>query len=198
MINVHYSKRYWVFAMSHLFPASDPILLLSASKARSFGIAADSASDRQNFSEFFAIWLMLCSRLDALGQDWQVSFSDPVAVSDYITMRCSLTIDGIKREATGSDKGCLIQVGSATIGVHAPERAMLNSFCNAAAQFGVILPFGQLRNNKSPDNREDLMEVVKILRKLQHKHKRFHLFGWNFQTNAPARWLANSNLNRRN
>lgn len=175
--------------MNHLSHASDPILLLSASKARSFGIAANSGSDRHNFSEFFTVWLMLCSRLDALGQDWQVSFSDPVAVSDYITMRCSLTIDRVRREATGSDKGCLIQVGSTTIGVHAPERAMLNSFCNAASQFGVILPFAKLRNKKPPDKREDLMEVVKMLRKLQHKHKRFQLFGWNFQTNDRAKWI---------
>lgn len=176
--------------MSHLSPASDPILLLSASKARSFGIAANSEGDRHNFSEFFTVWLMLCSRLDALGQDWQVSFSDPVAVSDYITMRCSLTIDHVRREATGSDKGCLIQVGSTTIGVHAPERAMLNSFCNAAAQFGVILPFAKLHTKKPPDKREDLLEVVKMLRKLQHKHKRFQVFGWNFQINDRAKWIS--------
>ncbi len=173
--------------MTHLSNASDPIMLLSASKARSFGIAAKCGGDRENFSEFFTVWLTLCSRLDAFGHDWQVSFSDPVTVSDYITMRCSLTIDGITREATGSDKGCLIQVGSATIGVHAPERAMLNSFCNAAAHFGVLLPFGKLRGKKPPDsNREDLMEVVKMLRKLQRKHKSFMLFGWDFQPFAKS------------
>jgi hypothetical protein len=177
--------------MSHLSNASDPILLLSASKARSFGIAAKCVGDRHNFSGFFTVWLMLCSRLDALGSDWQVRFADPVGVSDYITMRCSLTIDGISREATGSDKGCLIQVGSSTIGVHAPERAMLNSFCNAAAQFGVLLPFGMLKGKKPPDaNREDLMEVVKMLRKLQRKHTSFMLFGWSFQPFAkPQRML---------
>ena len=186
MINVQYSKSFLVFTMTHLSNASDPILLLSASKARSFGIAAKCAGDRDNFSEFFTVWLTLCSRLDAFGHDWQVSFSDPVAVSDYITMRCSLTIDGITREATGSDKGCLIYVGSATIGVHAPERAMLNAFCNAAAHFGVILSLGKLRAKKPPDKREDLMEVVKMLRKLQRKHKSFILFGWNFQPFAKS------------
>ena len=179
--------------MTHLSDASDPILLLSASKARSFGIATHSEGDRQNYSEFFTVWLMLCSRLDALSHDWKVSFSDPVAVSDYITMRCSLTIDRVTREATGSDKGCLIQVGEATIGVHAPERAMLNSFCNAAAQFGVLLPFARLRTKKPPDNREDLMEVVKILRQMQRKHKSFMVFGWNLQpfVNNSANTLAN-------
>lgn len=187
--------------MTHVSDASEPILLLSASKARSFGIATHHSScsegDRQNYSEFFTVWLMLCSRLDALSHDWKVSFSDPVAVSDYITMRCSLTIDRVTREATGSDKGCLIQVGEATIGVHAPERAMLNSFCNAAAQFGVLLPFARLRAKKPPDHREDLMEVVKILRQMQRKHKSFMVFGWNLQpfaSNSPNT-TANSAAN---
>ena len=80
----------------------------------------------------------------------------------------------------------LIYVGSATIGVHAPERDMLNAFCNAAAHFGVILSLGKLRSKKPPDKREDLMKVVKMLRKLQRKHKSFILFGWNFQPFAKS------------
>jgi hypothetical protein len=86
-------------------------------------------------------------------------------------MRCFLTIGDITREATGSDKGCLIQLGSSTISVHAPERAMLNAFCNASVHFGVILPFKHLRTKKPPDDKHDLEAVVSILRKIQHKQK---------------------------
>jgi len=164
--------------MNCFHDASTPVLSLSASKARSFGISENTHGDTAS-SEFFTVWQMLCSRLDAFKQNspnnsynnWQVSFSNPVAVSDYITMRCLLTIDGITREATGSDKGCLIQVGSSTIGVHAPERAMLNAFCNAAVHFGIILPFYQIRAQKPPDDHHDLESVVSILRKMQNKQK---------------------------
>ena len=161
-----------------LFPASSaPILSLSASKARSFGISENNSGNNDD-SEFFTVWQMLCSRLDTHkgnfqndSRNWQVSFDTPVAVSDYITMRCMLTIGNITREATGSDKGCLIRVGSSVIGVHAPERAMLNAFCNAAVHFGIFLPFKQIRDKKPPDDNHDLKAVVTILRKIQHKQK---------------------------
>ncbi|WP_156341365.1 hypothetical protein [Pseudanabaena sp. 'Roaring Creek'] len=153
------------------FPdSSAPILSLSASKARSFGISENVVGQNES-SEFFTVWQMLCSRLDAHKDNWQVSFSSPVAVSDYITMRCLLTVGGITREATGSDKGCLIQVGETAIGVHAPERAMLNAFCNAALHFGIVLPFKHLRAKKPPDDNHDLEAVVNILRKMQRKQK---------------------------
>ena len=143
---------------------SEPILSLSASKARSFGIAENSHDE----SKFFAVWLELCARLDAINPNWQVHFSSPVAISDYITMRCKLELGDVTREATGSDKGCLIRVGASTIGIHAPERAMLNAFCNAATQFGIILK----HTKKPPDtNNHDLESVVTILRKMQRKQK---------------------------
>jgi hypothetical protein len=163
-------KEFLVLSMNRLPDASAPILSLSASKARSFGISENIVGNNSS-SEFFAVWQMLCSRLDAIKGNWQVSFSSPVAVSDYITMRCFLTIGDITREATGSDKGCLIQLGSSTISVHAPERAMLNAFCNASVHFGVILPFKHLRTKKPPDDKHDLEAVVSILRKIQHKQK---------------------------
>ncbi|PZV10841.1 MAG: hypothetical protein DCF20_20685 [Pseudanabaena sp.] len=153
--------------MTRFSKPSAPILSLSASKARSFGIAENC----HDASEFFAIWQGLCSRLDAINTNWQVHFSSPLAVSDYITMRCTLILGDITREATGSDKGCLIQIGASTIGIHSPERAMLNAFCNAATQFGISIPFWQTRAKKPPDNRADLEHVVDILRKLQRKQK---------------------------
>lgn len=142
---------------------SDQILSLSASKARSFGIAENN----EDASKFFAVWQALCARLDAINPNWQVHFSSPLAVSDYITMRCTLELGDITREATGSDKGCLIRVGASTIGIHAPERAMLNAFCNAATQFGIILNY----TKKPPDTNHDLESVVSILRKMQRKQK---------------------------
>ena len=142
---------------------SEPILSLSASKARSFGITENN----HDASKFFAIWQALCARLDAINPHWQVHFSAPLVVSDYITMRCRLEVGDITREATGSDKGCLIQVGNSTIGIHAPERAMLNAFCNAATQFGIVLH----HTKKPPDSKHDLESVVTILRKLQRKQK---------------------------
>jgi len=142
---------------------SDQILSLSASKARSFGIAENN----HDASKFFAVWQALCARLDAINPNWQVHFSSPLAVSDYITMRCTLELGDITREATGSDKGCLIRVGASTIGIHAPERAMLNAFCNAATQFGIVLNY----TKKPPDTNHDLESVVTILRKMQRKQK---------------------------
>ena len=117
--------------------ASAPTLSLSASKARAFGIIKDDHDD----SHFFATWQALCCRLDAINPNWQVHFSEPIAVSDYITMQCTLVIGEVSREATGSNKGCLIQVGDSNIGIHAPEQAMINAFRNAAMQFGVMIPF---------------------------------------------------------
>jgi len=163
-------KEFLVLSMTCFPDSSTPILSLSASKARSFGIS-EKIVGNDTSSEFFAVWHMLCSRLDTRKGNWQVSFSSPVAVSDYITMRCLLTVGGITREATGSDKGCLIQVGTSSIGVHAPERAMLNAFCNAAVHFGIILPFKQIRAKKPPDDTQDLEAVVSILRKIQRKQK---------------------------
>jgi hypothetical protein len=142
---------------------SEPILSLSASKARSFGIAENS----HDASKFFTIWQALCARLDAINPNWQVHFSEPVAVSDYITMRCTLELGTVSREATGSDKGCVIRVGTSTIGIHAPERAMLNAFCNAATQFGIVINY----TKKPPDTNHDLESVVTILRKMQRKQK---------------------------
>jgi hypothetical protein len=142
---------------------SDQILSISASKARSFGIAENN----HDAYKFFAVWQALCARLDAINPNWQVHFSSPLAISDYITMRCTLELGDITREATGSDKGCLIRVGASTIGIHAPERAMLNAFCNAATQFGIVLNY----TKKPPDTNHDLESVVTILRKMQRKQK---------------------------
>ncbi|MDX2254710.1 MAG: hypothetical protein NW214_04265 [Pseudanabaenaceae cyanobacterium bins.39] len=149
--------------MTRFSDSSEAILSLSASKARSFGIAENS----HDTSNFFAVWQALCAHLDAINLSWQVHFSEPLAVSDYITMRCVLEVGDITREATGSDKGCLIQVGKSTIGIHAPERAMLNAFCNAATQFGIVLSYAK----KPPDTNHDLESVVTILRRIQRKQK---------------------------
>ena len=92
--------------MNRLPDASAPILSLSASKARSFGISENIVGKNAS-SEFFAVWQMLCSRLDARKDNWQVRFSSPVAVSDYITMRCLLTMGGITREARTALLGAL-------------------------------------------------------------------------------------------
>ncbi len=145
--------------------ASATTLSLSASKARAFGIVKDDLDD----PHFFTTWQALCCRLDAIDTNWQVHFSEPVAVSDYITMQCRLMIRGVTREATGSDKGCLIHVGDSNIGIYAPEQAMINAFRNAAMQFGVMIPFWQDRSKKPPDSNHDLESVVTILRKMQRK-----------------------------
>ena len=75
---------------------SEAMLSLSASKARSFGIVENN----HDASKFFEIWQGLCARLDAFNPNWQVHFSEPVAVSDYITMRCRLELGDVTREAT--------------------------------------------------------------------------------------------------
>jgi hypothetical protein len=100
-------------------------------------------------------WEMIRDRLDAVCPDWQVSYTDPVLVSDYITVRCRLTIAGVTREATGSSKG-LLRIGNSehmsdrfnqiSGSVNTPEQSMINAFVNAAAQFGIVARSGDRYN----------------------------------------------------
>ncbi|CAN1211971.1 hypothetical protein TUMEXPCC7403_17325 [Tumidithrix helvetica PCC 7403] len=101
---------------------------------------------------FYIPWQKIRDRLDRICPDWQVSYSDPIAVSDYITVRCMLTVAGITREATGSDKAYQLANQSGNFSFNRnhstsldasrrfeynPDRAMVNAFVNAAAQFGI-------------------------------------------------------------
>ncbi|AFY68910.1 hypothetical protein Pse7367_0606 [Thalassoporum mexicanum PCC 7367] len=108
-------------------------------------------------------WEAICDRLNLVCPDWQVSYADPVLVSDYITVRCRLTIAGVTREATGSSKGYLRlrnineqrgithQLNS----LNTPEQAMINAFVNAAAQFGITATSSTLGQQRGQANRQN-------------------------------------------
>ncbi|MEE3718628.1 hypothetical protein V2H45_17950 [Tumidithrix elongata RA019] len=101
---------------------------------------------------FYIPWQKIRDRLDRICPEWQVSYSDPIAVSGYITVRCMLTVAGVTREATGSDKAYQLANQSNNFSFNQrdslgldvsrhlecnPDRAMINAFVNAAAQFGI-------------------------------------------------------------
>jgi hypothetical protein len=122
------------------FPSEDRQARFSQNRMSQHGAIQDCIS-----------WQKIRDRLDLVCPDWQVSYSDPILVADYVTVRCQLTIANVTREATGSDKGFfrLHDNGSDQSSrhessrdkfVYAPERAMVNAFINAAAQFGISSP----------------------------------------------------------
>lgn len=139
---------------------------------------------RNGIREFSLPWRQIRDRLNCLDPNWQVGFSDPVTVSDYITVRCKLTIAGVTREATGSNKGYTKLFEREKSRIDAPERAMVNALINAATQFGintqsnnllVMAEYPRRNADKLQPNhkakKEEIMEVVQMLRTLQQKRK---------------------------
>lgn len=92
----------------------------------------------------FVPWQKIRDRLDQiLPLDWEVKYSDPVTVGDYLVIRCQLTIlisqGGITREGLGNDKAFpeLNEQGRPKIIGTPPERARADAFRGAAEEFGI-------------------------------------------------------------
>lgn len=82
---------------------------------------------------FFIPWQRIRKRLNDVCPDWSVSYSDPIIVGDFVVVRCQLTVCGITREGVGNDKA---YSEKKTYGTPV-ERAIADSFKNAAEQFGI-------------------------------------------------------------
>jgi hypothetical protein len=171
---------------------------------------------------FYIPWQKIRDRLDHICPDWQVSYSDPIAVSGYITVRCMLTVAGLCREATGSDKAYQQLHHEAN-----PDHAMINAFINAAGQFGIgdylhdaqFMSGYMQRQPKLPNmieshsiqlttplqvlssaqyqahqqaKKAEMMEVTQILRKLNKKPKSPLRIGLNFWQSAPSKPRASN------
>ncbi len=79
---------------------------------------------------FFISWQKIRERLDDVCPDWEVDYSEPVYIDAYCTIRCTLTIAGIKRSAPGN--GEIKNKRGTPI-----ENATADAFKNAAEAFGV-------------------------------------------------------------
>lgn len=53
---------------------------------------------------FYIPWQLIRDRLDEVCPTWQVSWSSPEYVGDFCVIMCSLTIEGITRQAPGNAK----------------------------------------------------------------------------------------------
>ena len=79
---------------------------------------------------FFIKWQDIRERLDEVCPDWEVDYSDPIYIDAYCTIKCTLTIAGIKRSAPGN--GEIKNKRGTPI-----ENAVADSFKNASEAFGV-------------------------------------------------------------
>jgi hypothetical protein len=82
---------------------------------------------------FFIPWQRIRKRVNEVDPSWSVAYTDPIVAGDYVCIRCQLTICGITREGMGNDKA---YPDKKTYGTPI-ERAIADSFKNAAEQFGV-------------------------------------------------------------
>jgi hypothetical protein len=121
------------------FAASEhQVFTLAPGHGSANGQLSGQANVQPNAQQWFYIpWQKIRDRLDRICPDWQVSYSDPVVVSGYITVRCLLTVAGVTREATGSDKAYQHLTQDGDCAESTPDRATINAFMNAAAQFGI-------------------------------------------------------------
>ena len=79
----------------------------------------------------FISWQNVRARLDELC-NFEIEFSDPVIVDDLCTIRCTIAIEGVRRQGMGVCS--VIKKGIRGTFV---ESAIADAFKNAAEQFGV-------------------------------------------------------------
>lgn len=79
----------------------------------------------------FISWQNVRARLDELC-NFDIEFSDPVIVDDLCTIRCTIAIEGVRRQGMGVCS--VIKKGIRGTFV---ESAIADAFKNAAEQFGV-------------------------------------------------------------
>ena len=79
----------------------------------------------------FISWQNVRARLDELC-NFDIEFSDPVIVDDLCTIRCTITIESVRRQGMG-----VCSVVKKGIRGTFVESAIADAFKNAAEQFGV-------------------------------------------------------------
>lgn len=109
-------------------------------------------------------WQYIRRRIETLAPDYEFSFTDPLYVGEYCTIRCSMTIEGITRTAIGNAEIELLSSTGKDMSRGTPiERAVADAYKNAAEAFGVgaylddqtadARKFAALHLNKKGDGR---------------------------------------------
>jgi len=78
----------------------------------------------------FITWQNVRERLDEIC-DWEIEYCDPILIDDLCIIRCTLTIQGTKRQGVGNASVIKTKIGNFA------EAAIADSFKNAAEQFGL-------------------------------------------------------------
>jgi len=83
-------------------------------------------------------WQHIRKRIESVAPDYEFSFTDPLYVGDYCTVRCSMTIEGITRTAIGNAEIELLSSTGKDMSRGTPiDRAVADAYKNAAEAFGV-------------------------------------------------------------
>ncbi len=83
-------------------------------------------------------WQTIRAYLDEVCPDWQVLYSDPIYLDKFCVVTCTLSLCGVSRQGVGSAPIELISSKGKDMARGNPiERAIADSFKNAAEQFGI-------------------------------------------------------------
>jgi hypothetical protein len=86
----------------------------------------------------FIPWQKIRDRLDQVCPDWQVAYGLPTYLDKYCCIACTLTIEGVSRQAYGNAEIELLSRNGKDMSRGTPiERAIADAFKNAAEQFGI-------------------------------------------------------------
>lgn len=86
----------------------------------------------------FIPWQHIKNRLDECDPNWSVSWGQPQYIDEYCAVSCSITIEGVTREAWGNAKIVELSKTGKDASRGTPiERATADAFKNAAEMFGV-------------------------------------------------------------
>jgi hypothetical protein len=110
----------------------------------------------------YIAWQQVRNRLDDIC-DFQIEFNDPVIVDDVCCIRCTIAIEGVKRQGLG-----VCQVNKKGIRGTFVESAVADAFKNAAEQFGVGAYLDQKMWQDKLKSTSSLVAVYKQKKAGQH------------------------------
>jgi len=108
----------------------------------------------------FISWQNVRSHLDSIC-NFEVEFSDPILIDDLCTIRCTISIEGVRRQGMG-----VCSVVKKGIRGTFVESAIADAFKNAAEQFGVAAYLD------SPDVQAKLQSNSVLIAKYKAKQSR--------------------------
>jgi hypothetical protein len=86
----------------------------------------------------FVSWQKIRARLDQVCPDWAISYCTPQYLDKYCVVSCTITINGVSRQALGNAEIELLSRSGKDMSRGTPiERAIADAFKNAAESFGV-------------------------------------------------------------